>query len=96
MAKAEICCGSNDRMDKIARGLGVEQCHIEQFPLRGGKAAATNAILTCWRWSSPSLKNSLLAIVAEATGVPELVSLKVGLATRLPLMMMRLIFMSNM
>jgi hypothetical protein len=49
-------------------------------------------VVTCWRSPSPSLKNSLLAIVAEATGVPELVSLKVGLATRLPLMMMRLMF----
>jgi hypothetical protein len=44
--------------------------------------------------SLASLKKSLLAIVAEATGVPELVSLKVGLATRLPLMMMRLILTS--
>ena len=52
-------------------------------------------VVTCWRSPSPSLKNSLLAIVAEATGVPELVSLKVGLATRLPLMMMRLMFTSN-
>src|SRR6266850_6935771 len=52
-------------------------------------------VVICWRSPSPSLKNSLLAIVAEATGVPELVSLKVGLATRLPLMMMRLMFTSN-
>jgi hypothetical protein len=49
-------------------------------------------VVTCWRSPSPSLKNSLLAIVADATGVPELVSLKVGSATRLPLMMIRLMF----
>jgi hypothetical protein len=63
MAKAEICCGSNDSMDKIARGLGVEQCHIEQFPLRGGKAAATNAIRrrfgsSHWSLFSPSIEES--------------------------------------
>jgi hypothetical protein len=39
-------------------------------------------VVICWHSPSPSLKNSLLAIVAEATGVPELVSLKVELATR--------------
>src|SRR6266403_3045321 len=49
-------------------------------------------VVICWRSPSASLKNSLLAIVAEATGVPELVSLKVGLVTRLPVMMMRLMF----
>src|ERR1700730_7388863 len=49
-------------------------------------------VVTCWRSPSPSLKNSLLAIVTEATEVPELVSRKVGLATRLPLMMIRLTF----
>ena len=30
-------------------------------------------VVTCWRRLSPSLKNSLLAIVADAAGVPELV-----------------------
>ena len=51
-------------------------------------------VVTCWRRPPPSLKKSLLAIEAEATGVPELVSLKIGLATRLPLIMTRLIFTS--
>jgi hypothetical protein len=41
-------------------------------------------VVTCWRWPSASLKNSLLARVAEATGVPELVSLRVGLARICP------------
>jgi serine/threonine protein kinase len=35
-------------------------------------------VVTCWCSPSPSLKNSLLAIVTEATGVPELVSLRTG------------------
>ena len=33
-------------------------------------------VVTCWRSPWPSLKNSLFAIVAVATAVPSLVSLK--------------------
>src|SRR5260370_18394092 len=40
----------------------------------------------------PIRTNSLLAMVAEATGVPDSVFRRVGLATRLPVMMMRLMF----
>jgi hypothetical protein len=36
------------------------------------KSRTSPKVVTCWRRLSPSLKNSLLAIVADATGVPEL------------------------